>query len=363
MAFYPDVVRGEPFKPSAALSNDVRRLVNTLNGMQSGAQRGSACGYSRITVYNSSGLVIPSGSAVNFADNANLCESIVPIVAFTDVERPWGVIQSKLEGGRSGACVVSGPVFVETSGSGDFVKPDVSDPAVFTRGADGAKILFVNSEGRALIDLGGGGGAYNGYFKVIKSSGLSVEVSAGLVVTEGVPLAVPATTLAVGENGFVVLTIVRSDIISDQPFSAVLSFVSAVPDSTWKDTIVPIAKIKTGAVTQLQHSAVCMNDTAKVCVDDTDDTPDYLDKKIEAYDSSIEIIKADGKLKIKGSKGSLLSIKIDPSLSQILRVLTENGVATITADEAPGLGDKLGILYFEDTGAFSYVGTVEHSTL
>ena len=32
MAFYGDVTPGEAFKPSAALSNDIRHLLNGLNG-------------------------------------------------------------------------------------------------------------------------------------------------------------------------------------------------------------------------------------------------------------------------------------------------------------------------------------------
>ena len=66
MAFFPDVTKGQNFKPSALLSNNVRHMVNSLNGFQNGGHAAANSGVVRIQVYNASSGEIPAGCAVNF---------------------------------------------------------------------------------------------------------------------------------------------------------------------------------------------------------------------------------------------------------------------------------------------------------
>ena len=77
MAYFPDVSAGDTFIPNALLSNNVRRLVNTLNGFNAKPMLATG-GMIRIQVYNNSSSVLKSGCAVNFSENGQLCDDAVP---------------------------------------------------------------------------------------------------------------------------------------------------------------------------------------------------------------------------------------------------------------------------------------------
>jgi len=70
MAFFSDVTKGQAFNPSALLSNNVRHMVNSLNGFQNGGHAAANSGVVRIQVYNASSGEIPAGCAVNFKSDA-----------------------------------------------------------------------------------------------------------------------------------------------------------------------------------------------------------------------------------------------------------------------------------------------------
>lgn len=152
MAFFPDVSRGDPFQPNALLSNNLRHIVNLLNGCQNGGQLGSVSGIVKINVYCTEALA--AGTAVNFAESGELCGDAVPCEKLKDSEKPWGVIVRDLEAEEIGSCIISGPARVSISGSsGDYAKPVQSDPVTFQRGATGAQILFVSGD-KAVLNLG-----------------------------------------------------------------------------------------------------------------------------------------------------------------------------------------------------------------
>lgn len=163
MAYFPDVTRGEPFKPNALLSNNLRRLVNTMNGFD--AKPLAAGGNMvRIQVYNNTGSTINVGTAVGFSANASMCGDAIPAEPLKDVAKPWGVTASRLESKAVGSCIISGPAAVKVSGSGDFAAPSTSNPAVFTRGASGSPVIFA-ADGKGMILLGAASqDNYNGPF-------------------------------------------------------------------------------------------------------------------------------------------------------------------------------------------------------
>lgn len=177
MAFYPDVAPGEPFQPGARLSNDIRHLLNGLNGFRSGAFGANSSGTVRIQVYNATGETAAAGSAVAFDDSKAAADNAVPLKAFSDPKKPWGVVTQSLNPGEIGDCIISGPVTVPVSGSGDFALPSVSG---FQRGAEGAPVLHAHG-GRAIINLGAGTPeVYDGPFA------LSFDTESGLIrIKEG----------------------------------------------------------------------------------------------------------------------------------------------------------------------------------
>lgn len=152
MAFFPDVSRGDDFQPNALLSNNVRHIVNALNGFSAKPLTASG-GMIRIQVYNNSSGTLEAGTAVGFSENGSLCGDAVPAEPIQDASKPWGVLVNRLGEKAMGSCILSGPAQVSLSGSGDYARPDVSSPATFTRGATGAPVIFA-SDGKGVILLG-----------------------------------------------------------------------------------------------------------------------------------------------------------------------------------------------------------------
>ena len=152
MAFFPDVNPGDKFKPNALLSNNVRHIVNALNGFN-GKPVMATGGMIRIQVYNNSGSTLTAGTAVNFADSGSLCGEAVPAIKLKDAEKPWGVLVNQLKAKAIGSCILCGPAQVSLTGSGDFAAPTTSNPSVFTRGATGAPVIFAG-DGKGVVLLG-----------------------------------------------------------------------------------------------------------------------------------------------------------------------------------------------------------------
>ena len=155
MAFYGDVLPGEAFRPSASLSNDIRHLLNGLNGFGGNQFAANGAGTVRIQVYNASDRTLQAGTAVNFDDSKPLADNAVPAVPLKDPKKPWGVVTQLLKGKEMGDCYISGPVTVGVSGSGDYAQPTAASPSVFTRGSEGAPVLYANG-GKAVVNLGAG---------------------------------------------------------------------------------------------------------------------------------------------------------------------------------------------------------------
>lgn len=152
MAFFPDVSPGDKFKPNALLSNNVRRIVNALNGFN-GKPVMATGSMIRIQVYNDSGATLAAGTAVNFSEKGSLCGEAVPAIKLKDTEKPWGVLVNQLKSKGIGSCILCGPAQVTLSGSGDYAAPTTSNPSVFTRGATGAPVIFAG-DGKGVVLLG-----------------------------------------------------------------------------------------------------------------------------------------------------------------------------------------------------------------
>ena len=155
MAFYGDVTPGDEFRPSAALSNDIRHFLNGLNGFGGNPFGANGAGTVRIQAYNATGGEIRAGTAVNFDESKRMSGDAVPMKAFSDPRKPWGVVTQKLADKEVGDCFISGPVTVALSGSGDYAQPTPSNPSVFMRGAEGAPVIY-GSGGRGVVNLGAG---------------------------------------------------------------------------------------------------------------------------------------------------------------------------------------------------------------
>ena len=196
MAFYGDVAPGEAFRPSAALSNDIRHFLNGLNGFGANPFGANGAGTVRIQAYNATGGEIRAGTAVNFDDAKPMSGDAVPMKAFSDPKRPWGVVTQRLKANEAGDCFISGPVPVSLSGSGGYAQPTPGSPSVFTRGAEGAPVLWA-SGGRGVVNLGAGTPeAYDGPYAIAyDAEARKVRVKSGWLTRNGEFLEVPGAEL------------------------------------------------------------------------------------------------------------------------------------------------------------------------
>jgi hypothetical protein len=167
MPSFPYVKKGDAFQPNLELDNAVRRMVNAQNGFVAG-KFSSKSSYGRISVCNVSSEVIEAGTAVSFPATADATDNVIPCEKAKSATAQFGVITSDIAPDSIGSCVVSGPVTVEISGTGDFAAP--AEGGKMVAGASGAPILF-RFENTAVINLGGGSGAavdeYNGMHKLV----------------------------------------------------------------------------------------------------------------------------------------------------------------------------------------------------
>jgi len=170
MSFYPDVSPGDPFKPNAKLSNDVRHLVNAAHGFQDCFQKGGSPGAVRVSVFNATEESIPQNTAVIFTSDAPRGE-VLPVKPAPSGTTDFGILLKTLAPKECGSCLLIGTTTVTLSGgSGNYVK--TGEARTFVRASSGsARILHVY-EDSAVILLGCNGGImaqdteYDGPFKI-----------------------------------------------------------------------------------------------------------------------------------------------------------------------------------------------------
>lgn len=184
MGFYPDVKPGDAFKPSAALENDVRHMINRINGFMGGTiTAGKTIGSLCIKGYNpTSDETIAEGDVVSIPQGALSEDGSFPVATMTDdeyakaVER-WGIAQEEIGPGGVGAVLIMGsaivPIVSETgTDTFDFVEP-VGNGGSFKKAKRGiAKYVRPVGTNQALIFVG-------------ISSGLVYEQGKGVKITGG----------------------------------------------------------------------------------------------------------------------------------------------------------------------------------
>lgn len=250
MAFYGDVLPGDEFRPSASLSNDIRHFLNGLNGFHGNQVGSNGAGTVRIQVYNATGETLDAGTAVNFDNGRRMVDDAVPAKRFSDPKNPWGVVTQMLKANEMGDCFISGPVRVKVSGSGDYAQPTAASPSTFTRGSEGAPVLYSNG-GNAVINLGAGTPEnYDGPFALsYDSEKQMLKIRDGYLSRNGELLAVTGIELS-PENG---LVCVYSELDSETGEWSVPEIKFGTPD---KYTY-PIGKCKVEGSGDTQSVSVC----------------------------------------------------------------------------------------------------------
>ncbi len=187
MAFWPDVTAGEPVRNHAALENNLRHMVNELNGFGDNSPRATFGGVVRLQVWNATDAVIKAGSPVAFDGGLEMVNGAVPVCRVTDAAKPYGVLQGTLAKKGIGGCIVAGPAVVNVSGgSGDFAEPVPNGDGFTLSGGGAARVIF-NMGGRALVLIGiGTSEMYDGPFALrYDSTSQKLHVNAGYASLNG----------------------------------------------------------------------------------------------------------------------------------------------------------------------------------
>ena len=172
MGFYPDVAKGDKFRPIASLENDLRHMVNAMNGFRSGNDH-AARNAARVTVINMTDKTLPVGTIVNLKKDGDPAMEAFSAVLFASVDEKWGILTETVDPMMYGACQISGVIEVPVTSDGDYVEPDTADSARkrFRPSESGGVRVISLKDQVAMIDLGerrsGGATEYKNYFKVI----------------------------------------------------------------------------------------------------------------------------------------------------------------------------------------------------
>lgn len=264
MAFFPDVSRGDPFKPNVLLSNNVRHMINSLDGFRAGKFWHSS-NVIRVQVYNRSGRKIPGGCAVNFLyvnTPSEPEETMIPVEEYCDKSRPWGVLVNTLDPDETGSCIICGSVAVRLSGKGYYALPSVDDPSCFTCGKEGVPVIFSNARGSGLVVLGGsllsGSSSYDGPFAVkIDETDGKVHVNGGRCIINVTSFALEEMILPSAGEGYVILT---SSYDNGNITTPEITFATSYPEAEFKKVGFAIAQIHVAEeqkrITQLHYGDI-----------------------------------------------------------------------------------------------------------
>lgn len=203
MPFFPDVNIGDKFQPSALLENQVRRLVNSVNGFSGGPFLPESVARCISTVvYNASGSAIPAGSAVEIVPEKELMDGSFPVQPYSGIypAAVVGVVVKEVETNEIAECIFAGPVTVAASGSGNYAIPDPANPATFVLGNAGFPVLY-SSGGSVAVLLGAVAGSptYSGPFALSvetdESGKKKVRIASGFASCNGEFFTVPEAEL------------------------------------------------------------------------------------------------------------------------------------------------------------------------
>lgn len=225
MPFFPDVNAGDPFVPNARLSNEVRHIVNRMNGFLSGTiTAGKTTGSLCIKGYNpTSDETIAAGNVVIIPEGP-IVEDAFPVATMIDGEYhmlvdSWGIAQEKIGPKQVGSVLVMGaaivPIISETgTDTFEYVKP-VAGGGSFKKAKRGiAKYIRPIGTTHALIFVGISSGMVYEQGKGVKITGgtygispiISSEITGGTDITvsggtDGQPYVISYTGSGGGGGG------------------------------------------------------------------------------------------------------------------------------------------------------------------
>jgi len=243
MAFHPLVKPGDPFKPIAALSNDVRRLINGIQNFSAGKSDVQYFGPVRIHVWNSGSETIRAGTFVVPDSAGTFNAGLVPVTTGESSTLKVWYAASEMKPGDAGECVVRGPLTVKAEGKGEYAMPAINGNYV-TLGSTGFPVLYA-AGGQALIHLTEIYDGYEGSFPVTLEDS-KLKVGAGYLSRNGRIELIQGISGIVPQTGILCVTSKISGDAWTKPefgFAAVDSTSYPLAEITVKDDLIDIRQL------------------------------------------------------------------------------------------------------------------------
>jgi hypothetical protein len=140
MSFWPDVKKGDAYKPSASLENHVRHFFNGSANISDSKGSLKISNGNRVRVINNTSQTIGAYEPIYITGRSNDPEQLDLYVApATQDELLWGIAANTIEANSDGAMIISGIAQAYITGTGEYASP----------GADGK--LVAGTSGKALI--------------------------------------------------------------------------------------------------------------------------------------------------------------------------------------------------------------------
>ena len=255
MAFYPSVKPGDPFRPNAALSNDVRKLINGLSCFSAGSLVNQYFGSVRVHVYNSGTEKIRTGTFVVPDSEADFKEDVIPVTLGESNSLNVWYSMSDMEKNSVGECIVRGSLIVTAEGKGDYAMPVINSNRV-KLGSEGFPVLFASGS-KALINLSDINYGYQGSFPVTLTEDGKIKVGPGYLSRNGQISLVPEVSGIDPKSG---ILCVSSKISGDQWTTPTIGF-SEVNSTSYPIAVVEVLEDNTVDIVQYPVSVAVILET------------------------------------------------------------------------------------------------------
>jgi hypothetical protein len=205
----PSVRKGEKFKPSAAVHNEIAETINRMNGFQGGNLSKGQSNEIRIAFINTFDEEMPAGAPV-VIDSYNAKLDLFTIRKFQNEDIIFGVAKNTVKSKEIGTAILNGIVKISVKGTQKkYIYPvvdkfgweysDYGIPVLCSAGDDSA-IIFV---GTSLDDFAKN--KNRPFWCAYNSETNMIDISGGWVIGNGEKLSAKPDSLGV-QNGYICVT-------------------------------------------------------------------------------------------------------------------------------------------------------------
>lgn len=204
----PSVRKGEKFKPSAAIHNEIAETVNRMNGFQGGNLKKGQTNEIRIAFCNTLDEEIPAGAAV-VIDSYNAKLDLFTVRKYQKEDTVFGVVKNTVKKNQIGTAVLFGIAQIQVSGEKKKCVIPVEDEFTWEYSEQGFPVLASVSDG-VLILAGNIMSAANiksnrPFFATYNPETEMIDITGGWVLANGEYLTAKADSLGV-QNGYICVT-------------------------------------------------------------------------------------------------------------------------------------------------------------